>query len=109
MAKVYGTFVFERIGDGCLTSKYCHRTSERPFSETCVSVEHHEHNNFEGQYRTVWLEESGNTMNSVDALLEIVPKPSGMFNVRWDIISGGRYEGIAMLYGDLLVGHYWSV
>lgn len=107
---IKGSFVFRDEGDGCLTSKYVN-TRSMPFVEAAkLRGNVSEKGRFYGVYDTVWLETDGTSITHTRALLTITRDALGNYELKWqtDVNSPPFFEGIGMLFENLLVGGYWS-
>lgn len=111
MARIMGVCVFRNEGDGCLTSKYVNEMSD-PFTESCKLIARENDDQFSGRYQTTWLERMDNgdiRTRSGELLISQNPEFSSL-SLRWVPQRGGEeYEGVGMLFGDLLVASYWSL
>lgn len=112
MARVMGACVFRNEGDGCLTSKYVNEQSD-PFTESCKLTNRENMNDqFSGRYQTSWIERMNNgeiRTRSGELVIALNAQLSN-YTLRWTPQSGGEeYEGVGMLFGNLLVACYWSL
>lgn len=105
-----GTFVFRFEGDGCLTSKYLNQGQATPYVEACKLKEApSDIDNFSGRFDTVWIEENN---KCVCAELSIIKKTSDSYELIWYKLNQPEsilFNGIGMLYDNLLVGSYWEI
>jgi len=120
MYEIRGGFIYRDDGDGCLAGKYVNISSQ-PFGETAKRrpARPEDTRPFCGVYNTVWLETSNGTITNIPAILTIDYDPNiQKYDLRWNSDPNNPntpnslrllYEGVGMLYGDLLVGGYWSV
>lgn len=100
---IRGACVFRNDGDGCLSSKYANEVSA-PFVEACKLISSNNPNDpFVGTFRTVWLENTSDMPVSTE--LEIERQANGTYKLVW---QNPRYEGIGMIYQNLLVCGYWD-
>ena len=107
MKNIFGSFVFRDEGDGCLTSKYINKGMTSPLTE-CSKLHNKTGNDkFVGYYFSVWLDSPSDGNNS---FLEILKRTTNdYYDLVWiDSKKVHIYEGQGMLFGDLLVGCYWS-
>lgn len=108
------TFVFHNEVDGCLNAKYMNEDERLPYGETCVLKNRNRNlQGFAGDYSATWFEQND---QQVAANLSIVQNPdnnagsANTFHLEWTRDDNTRiFEGIGMLYGDLLVGTYWEI
>ena len=107
MKNIFGSFVFRNEGDGCLTSKYINNGMTGPLTECSKLQTEAGNDKFIGNYFSVWLDTPRVISNSS---LEISKSPANAF---YDLLWKNSkktpiYGGQGMLFGDLLVGCYWS-
>ena len=105
MPNVIGSFVFRNDGDGCLTSKYINRGMTSPLTE-CAKVQGVVDNDrFSGRYFSIWLD---TPIDPNSSFLEI-ERNRESFNLIWVKDGSNIYAGQGMLFGNFLVGSYWSI
>ena len=107
MKNIIGSFVFRDEGDGCLTSKYINRGMTSALTESAKLQGPKSKNKFCGKYFSVWLD---SPVDQNHSFLEITQTPGNDdYELTW---SNSKhpvlYKGQGMLFGDLLVGSYWS-
>ena len=111
--KVIGSFVFRDDNNGCLTSLYFNTPSKGTSVESCKRDNNTSTKKFEGIYYTSWHEDAGEVEIGI---VEISAVPNKYHNndyiLQWrknDNTKTLIYYGEAFLYGELLVGAYWTV
>ena len=103
-----GTFVFRNEGDGCLTSKYFHGNQDYPFVEACKRQRSSKpkEDGFDGLYTTVWIQDDNIPQDS--ELRIRWNKKGNTYNLTWSDNKKIIFQGIGMIYDELLVGAYWD-
>lgn len=124
MDPLLGYFVFQKMGDGCFASKYCHRHLLSPHPEimkrlpednsddkkgSLQNIQPIERNEFEGRFRTTWIEDL-NASKSELATITITAKPNvpGIFLLCWEQDNDPLFYGEGMIHNEILIGSYWN-
>jgi len=104
---ITGSFVFRDEGDGCLSSKYINRGLASPLVECSKINKRTTNEKFCGEYFSVWLDSPTDPNSSS---LDISKNAGDFYDLTWTDLGGTIiYKGQGMLFGDLLVGCYWSI
>jgi hypothetical protein len=105
MPDVIGSFVFRNEGDGCLTGKYINRGMISPLTESSKIQGQMSNDRFSGRYFTVWLD----TATFPGSSFLDITRNNESYDLIWTLSDSRRiYAGQGMLFGDLLLGSYWS-
>ncbi|HEY1040657.1 MAG TPA: hypothetical protein VGF30_14685 [Bacteroidia bacterium] len=109
MSKLIGAFVFEDLGDGCLTGKWLNNNEPTPYPEAAKlkrikEEEKKEKEPFEGLYTTTWIELRDQPEYS-DLFIE---KRGEIYHLEWRNGNNIIFQGRGMLYRNILIGPYWQ-
>lgn len=107
MKTILGSFVFRKMGDGCLSGKFINTDMDEPSVESCqLKSTKNLQNNFSGTYTSFWLEDSKTGQIATLEIKQVNNK--NKYEVTWERNGEDSvaFRGIGMIYEDYLIGHY---
>lgn len=109
MEKIIGAFVFEDLGDGCLTGKWLNNSESIPYPESAkfkkrINESEDATSAFEGIYTTSWIEER-DSVQFADLIIQKIN--SEIYKLEWRSGNKISFHGKAMMFKRMLIGTYW--
>ncbi|MBS1635307.1 MAG: hypothetical protein JST26_05245 [Bacteroidetes bacterium] len=103
--KIIGSFVFEDIGNGCLSGRWHNNSERKTYPESAKLTSNRGALPFEGIYKTTWIQEHDKT-ESCELIISLFHNE--IYNVTWQRSNSIEYQGQAMIYKGMLVGHFYQ-